>query len=86
MLKEPTMRDIILRIVNSSQGVNGVKLVIEVMSEIGPTRLDHDEYIECLESLVKNREIVEVEYTLPHMDFRVKSLYLPKGTTISIKK
>ena len=31
---------------------------------------------------LEDGEIVEVEYTIPAMDYRVKSLYLPKGSVV----
>ena len=39
---------------------------------------------ELLEQLVTEHRVVEVEYTLPSMSYKVKSFYLPKGTVVRI--
>lgn len=36
----------------------------------------------ALEEAVKRGKLVEVEYTLPNMAWRIKSFYLPAGTKI----
>lgn len=41
--------------------------------------------LEALEELVVAGEIIEVEYALPHMDYRIKSLYFPKGSQIVVR-
>lgn len=76
------MREAILTTVNTRQGINGVHLVLNVMSIVGPMKLENDEYNQELEKLVESGEIVELEYVLPQMDYRIKSIYFPKGTII----
>lgn len=50
------------------------------MGEVGPSEFNHDDFIYQLEELVKDNEIVELEYILPQLDYRIKSMYFPKGT------
>lgn len=76
-----TLREAILISVNSHQGVKGVDLVLNVMGIIGPFKVNHEELVSELAQLVLNKEIVELEYILPQMDYRIKSIYFPKGTT-----
>lgn len=76
------VREAILTTVNIRQGINGVDLVLTVMGIVGPLKLDNEEYNKELEALVKAAEIVELEYILPQMNYRIKSIYFPKGTVI----
>lgn len=81
---EISLRKTILNCVNSAQGLKGVELVLKVMATYGPnpTRLNNNQYNLELERLVEEKEIVEIEYILPSIDYRIKSIYFPKGTTI----
>jgi hypothetical protein len=76
------MREVILQMVNAHQGIKGVDLALKVMSEINPAVFNIEEYWEALFSLTISKEIVEVEYILPQLTYRVKSIYFPKGTEI----
>jgi len=80
------MRDIILKAINDSQGIKNVELSLKVLSIILPLEFNTDEFHEELSYLVEEGEILEIEYTLPSMDYRIKSFYLPKGTSIHITK
>lgn len=77
-----SLRDAILNTVNSHQGIKGVELVLNVMGSVGPVMFDDREYMLELSRLLDSGQIVEVEYTLPTMDYRIKSLYFPKGTKV----
>jgi hypothetical protein len=37
------------------------------------------------EELVEEGRLVEVEYVLPEMDWRIKSFYLPAGTVVRVR-
>jgi hypothetical protein len=80
--KEIPVRDIILRMVSSHQGIKGVDLALKVMGEVNPVVFSIEEYWEELHSLIDCKEIVEVIYILPNMTYRVKSMYFPKGTEV----
>jgi hypothetical protein len=75
----------ILRFINAHSGVKGVELVMLILGDTNPSNISIEAYHYELANLVKEGEIVEVEYTLPSMDYRVKSIYFPKGTIISGK-
>jgi len=68
--------------VNAHQGIKGVDLALHVMSEVNPVIFDIQEYWDALNSLIGSKEIVEVEYTLPQLSYRIKSIYFPKGTEV----
>ncbi len=74
------MLEAINRTVNSHQGIKGVDLVIQVMGHINPCMFDQELYSRTLEFLVATGEVVELEYTLASMEYRIKSIYFPKGT------
>ena len=78
-IPKPSIRTVILNIVNSHSGINSVNLVLEIMSLIITDRID---YISEIEKLVKEKEIVELEYIVPQLNYRIKSIYFPKGTLI----
>lgn len=41
--------------------------------------------IKTVEELVMEGELVEIEYVLPSMQYRIKSFLLPKNTNLDIK-
>lgn len=75
-----TTKEAILNIINTRQGVKSVNLALDVMSLTNPISFDDIPYQKELAELVKSGEIIELEYILPDMDYRVKSIYFPKGT------
>ena len=79
-----TYKEAILTSVNTRQGITAVELVLNCMSFIGPSQFEEVEYTFQLAELVSNKEIVELEYILPQMDYRIKSIYFPKGTKIYV--
>lgn len=81
MTKEQ-LKEIILSLIRESTGIRGVELALSVLNKTMPRYFESEMYQECLEELVKSGEIVELEYTLPDMDYRVKSIFFPKGTQI----
>lgn len=79
------LKDIIAHVVNNAQGLKGVDVAVEVVKqEVETSCVDIDgiSIIEALEQLVKEKEIVEIEYILPAMPNTLKSFYLPKGTQL----
>lgn len=78
--------EVITNLVNNHQGIRATELVLATMSVMGPVNFTHDEYSTAVESLVQAKEIVELEYILPQMDYRVKSIYFPKNTRIIVNE
>lgn len=78
-------RQAIIHIVNSNQGLKGVDLSLKVMEIINPVRFDVDDYWRQLNILIQEGEIVQVGYLLPLLNYRIKSIYFPKGTVIEEK-
>lgn len=81
-----TIKELILKTVNEHQGIKAVELVVEVSQQSADFPFDMNQYENSLMELINDNEIVEIEYTLPSMDYRVKSLYLPKDTVVIVSK
>jgi len=79
-----THKEAILTSINTRQGINGVDLILNCMGMLGPFKLNHNEYYAILANLVAEGEVVELEYTLPNMTYRLKSIYFPKGTKLYV--
>lgn len=72
----------IVTIVNDEPGITAVRLLLKLKEY-------NKDYIELnfpvlIDVLVKEQKLVEVEYTLPTMSYRAKSLFFPSGTTIKV--
>lgn len=83
MMTNEELKKAILDTINTSTGINGVNLVMAVMNHGRPTSFEHDSFNLILEELVKEERIIELEYILPNMEFRIKSMYFPAGTKFS---
>ena len=79
-----TIQEHIINIVEDFAPIKGVELVsklTQVLAQTGELNiLENDTYFSILNKMVSNNEIVELEYVLPKMNYRVKSMYFPKGT------
>ena len=67
------MRDVIRKIVNENSGIKNVELVIKVAQSLIEEDIEFEprDLIIQIESLVKEGEIVELEFILPDMGYRV---------------
>ena len=81
-------KKIITDLVESNPGIKGPDLIVQCitkMHEQGNLESHGDvDIINVINDLVKEGEVVEVEYVLPSMAYRVKSLYFPKGTEVTL--
>lgn len=75
-----TPKELIIKVVESVQGGKGPELVPVLIREFAASGLATDNIPILLQELVDENKLVEVEYVLPSLDFRLKSIYLPKGT------
>ena len=64
----------------------GTELVTEMVTYLHTQGISKDVFgvIATIDNWVRNGDIIEVEYILPSMTYRVKSLYFVKGTTIKL--
>ena len=90
------VEEIVLNILKDYGAMKGTELVTMIIKTIC-TRDEHNEsssFItkellsipvpDVLNNLVANGQIREVEYVLPHMRYRTKSIYFPSTTEINI--
>lgn len=75
------LRKCILEIVNKSTGIKGNDLALEIASKC---HVDGKDYIELMNKLVEDGSIVEMELVLLQTPYRVKSIFFPKGTRLSL--
>ena len=80
------IKDLIKKTVNENQGIKATELAISVTTVLFEEKQEWtlDQFFKAMEELAHEKEIVEVNYVLPTMDYKVKSIYFPKGTKVSI--
>ena len=78
--KEEAKR-LIVKVVANVQGCKATELAANTAIALGVGQ-DLPKY---LEELVRDDELIELEYTVPSIPYRLKSFLLPKGSTGCIK-
>lgn len=73
-----------LNIVRARGAITSVELAVAVGSNMYPVTYPAELFVQLLETMVRQGAIVEVEYILPDMRDRVKSVYFPAGTTVKL--
>ena len=68
----------IIDLITSQQGIKAVDLTVKLATEF--LDVTNSEIIDVIMKLLSSGDIIELQYTLPHMQYRVKSIYFPKGT------
>jgi hypothetical protein len=82
------IRRIILETVESLGAIKGIELVTRVTVRLcederkGGVTPVSDEIISTLNIMVAAGDLVEIEYVVPGMEYRIKSIYMPKGTQV----
>lgn len=82
------LEEIVCEVLGQSPGTIGARLVSEVISLVFKRtgNIPPENLMNLLDQMVAAGRIVEVEYVVPSMDYRIKSLYFPAGTTVSVKE
>lgn len=75
-------KNILVGKITSLQGIKATQLAVEEEITLG---LSEFNVPALLEELVAEKRLIEIEYTLPDMDWRLKSFYLPVGSKVSVK-
>lgn len=75
-----SISDLVLEIVNARGSVKIVDLTLSVINKLHPIDFTGEEFINILDELVEKGEILELEYVVPNMNYRVKSILFPKDT------
>jgi DNA-binding Lrp family transcriptional regulator len=80
-------RDVLKHLVDQTPAIKGVELVTNAMEYIHKNNVPHqvgDDLGTILNDLVAEGELIEVEYTLSTMNYRIKSLYFTKDTVVNL--
>jgi len=83
-MSEIMIKDIIIDLIERRQGMKGVDFALEI-GRVFPD-IDGKKVLDTLTKMAEAGDIIEVEYILPSMKYRVKSFYLPKDTELRIGK
>ena len=78
------VKQAIREIVEARQGCKATELVVFLTEEHPELLVMLGETPEAIEELVHEGELVEVEYVLPTMDYRVKGFLLPRGSQVVV--
>lgn len=71
-------------IVDFIVGCNGCKITELACQPFFAVDLKDFNQIDLVDKLVKDGELISVNYVLPNLDFREKQFLLPGGTTVSV--
>ena len=76
-----------------------VKVIINIVVEKGPIKLtelicelpkeviqSEFDLLKLIAELIIDGNIVSIDYILPQMDYRIKTMLFPKGTTLTVRK
>jgi hypothetical protein len=84
------LKHIIAQIVNEGHCLRRneliAKVIIHYREDDSLNIKDIDSLDATIDEMITDFDLVEVEYTVPRMRYRVKSLIFPKGTTIELTK
>lgn len=83
------VEDTIIRIVESRNGLKATQLGLLVLSDLQDRKLpiaDVETYIKLVQKLIDEGRLVEVEYSVPAIPYRIKSFLLPAGSTVRPQK
>jgi len=63
----------------------GVKAVTLASDEEVLKLLGNESFHDVMEELISENRVVEIEYTVPSMPYRLKSFYLPGGSVVVVR-
>ena len=69
----------VLETIKENPGIKSTELAIKVAEK---SKVNAGEFMEIIDALVSIGEIVEIEYTMPLMKYRIKSIYFPKESNV----
>ena len=73
------IKESIIRLVKDSTGIKATELIAKLATHDDRYPQDED-ILELIEQVAVAGDILELEYLVPQMDYRIKSIYFPKGT------
>lgn len=82
-LTKERIKQIIVQYIDSTTGTKAVVLVTNLMA-IDEVRGSDFDILPLIDELVTERRILELEYVLPDSNYRIRSIYFPKGTELKM--
>ncbi len=85
---EEKIRQEITKLVTERQGCKATELAVAAVRTL-INRVDArelDKIPDIIDQMIREKELLEVEFVLPMMDWRCKSFLLPKGTEVKLSK
>ena len=88
-MSKDRLKEAIVNTVISHNGCKGTELPVLLTKTYAETSPDvwsaflSEDFCQVLCELVQDARLVEIEYSLPHLPYRVKSFYLPAGTQVN---
>lgn len=76
-----TLQDAIALTVNAHGPIKSVELALNVMSIIGPSHFNEQQYLVALYDVMSRNEFIKVEYRL-HQEMGTNFIIFPRGATI----
>lgn len=77
------LKKLILKFIRLQNGISDVEIVLKIMSTIGPVMLNSDDYHAAYEELIRDGEIIVLEFTARDYPSRAKALHFTKETRFS---
>lgn len=74
------MKDIIVNIVKTHNGIREVDLALKTIEAIGPSLFDDKKYMKNIEELVQDGKIRELQFFLISTQHRIRSIYFSADT------
>jgi hypothetical protein len=76
-----SMKKVILRLINESTGIKQTELVLELdKRSLLKGKNEDNNMISIFEEIEKEKEVCVLQYVVPQMSYRQKTIYFPKGT------
>ncbi len=83
------LKSVLFEMIDNSSGIKATDVATRFVSRCYEQSLECEEmdlWLILLNELVDEEEIVELEYIVPSMEYRIKSMYFPKGTKLYLDK
>lgn len=87
MADRDTIKETILNIVKGSNGCKMIELAsnVSLYNELRLANLETTDITKIIDEMICSNLLIEIEFVLPDMDYRVKSFLVPGDTEIRIR-
>jgi hypothetical protein len=81
MTEQIIIKNLIVAAIEGKQGCKTTELIV-IPSLIQAVVEMRGDFMALIQELIDEGRIIEIEYTVPNLDWRIKSFLLPAGSTI----